>query len=191
MARIVLQVLGIIALLIGVTIVTKRAQYSDHDGPSILFPGGALVSGAVHAGPEPDWSFTEDVFTIELQTTNPISSRRIFIVEVDGRIYVPSGYMKSMLGKLWKDWAFNAEQGDKGAVMRIGDTRYDRHLIRVKDSQITDQVAAKIAAKYAGGASPDVVAEAKRSIDEEETWIFELAPRSGLGEDAHLGEVDR
>lgn len=177
MLKIVFQILGILVLLILVTIVTKRIQYSDHDGPSILFPGGALVSGKLHSGPEPDWSFTEEVFTIELETSKPLSSRRIFIVEVDGRIFVPSGYMKSFLGKLWKDWAFNAEQGDDQAVMRIADTRYERNLVRVTDPVITDQVAAKIAAKYAGGASPEVVSEAKRSIDEAETWIFELAPR--------------
>ncbi len=181
MLRIVLQVLGVVALLILITIATKRIQYSNHDGPSILFPGGALVSGALHSGPEPDWSFTEEVFTIELETSNPVSSRRIFIVEVDGRIFVPSGYMKSMLGRLWKDWAFNAENGDPGAVMRINDTRYERNLVRVKDPQITDQVAAKIAAKYAGGDSPEIVSEARRSINEEETWIFELAPRGGAG----------
>lgn len=178
MLKIILQILGVVALLILVTIVTKRVQYSDHDGPSILFPGGALVSGTLHSGPEPDWAFTEDVFTIELETSNPLSSRRIFIVEVDGRIFVPSGYMKSMLGKLWKDWAFNAENGDDRAVMRIGDTRYERNLVRVRDPMITDQVAAKIAAKYAGGSTPEIVSEAKRSIDEEETWIFELTPRA-------------
>ena len=177
MLKIIVQILGVLALLIGVTIVTKRVEYSDHDGPSILFPGGALVSGALHTGPEPDWSFTEDVFTIELETSNPVSSRRIFIVEVDGRIYVPSGYMKSMLGKLWKDWAFNAAEGDDRAVLRIGETRYERKLVRIKEPAITDQVAAKIAGKYAGGATAEVVSEAKRSIDEEETWIFELAPR--------------
>ncbi len=178
MLKIVVQIMGVVALLIAVTIVTKRIQYNDHDGPSILFPGGALVTGSLHRGPEPDWSFTQDVFTIELETSNPISSRRIFIVEVEGRIFVPSGYMKSMLGKLWKDWAFDAANGDDQAVMRIGDTRYERRLIRVKDPRITDQVATKIAAKYGGGATEDTVREAKRSIDEEETWIFELTPRT-------------
>ena len=76
MLRIIVQILGVLVLLLLLTIVTKRAQYSDHDGPSILFPGGALVSGTLHTGPEPDWSITEDEFTIKLQTSNPISSRR-------------------------------------------------------------------------------------------------------------------
>ena len=180
MLRIILQILGIFVLLLLVTIVTKRMQYSDHDGPSILFPGGALVSGQLHSGAEPDWSFTDDTFTIELQTSNPVSSRKIFIAEHDGKIYVPSGYMKSFLGQLWKDWAFDAADGDNLAVARIEGKRYERTLVRVRDKAITDGVGAKIAQKYSPGGevTPEALAEVRRSIDDEETWIFELAPRN-------------
>ena len=106
MLKIILQILGIMVLLLVVTLVTLTLKNQNADGPSVLFPGGELVSGQLHQGAEPDWSFTDDVFVIELQTTDPVSSRRIFIMESDGKVYVPSGYMRSLLGRLWKEWAF-------------------------------------------------------------------------------------
>ena len=116
MLRVLLQILGVLALLLGLTLLTLRLMYKDGDGPSRLFPGGALVSGELHSGAEPDWSFTDDVFSIELQLENPLGSRKIFVMESGNKVYVPSGYMRSTLGRLWKDWAFKAEEGDGLAV---------------------------------------------------------------------------
>jgi hypothetical protein len=178
MLRILLQIVGIFVLLLAATLVTLKLRYQDSDGPSVLFPGGALVSGELFAGAEPDWSFTDDVFTIELQTFEPTSSRRIFIMESDGRVYVPSGYMQSFLGKLWKDWAFRVEDGNDLAVARINGVRYERRLVRVMDPDVIDGVARKLAQKYAGGETPDAVAEIKRSVADGDSWIFEMAPRS-------------
>ena len=67
MLRIILQVIGVIILIPLVTIITLRIDNQDADGPSILFPGGELVSGELHTGPDPDWGFTDEVPTIELQ----------------------------------------------------------------------------------------------------------------------------
>ncbi|MEM7097314.1 MAG: hypothetical protein AAF541_03570 [Pseudomonadota bacterium] len=165
-------------LLLLVTIVTLRIKHSGDDGPSILFPGGALVSGELHTGPDPDWAFTEDEFTIELQLEDPLASRRIFVMHSDGKIYVPSGYMKSFLGRIWKDWAFQADEGDGLAVARIAGVRYERQLVRVRDASVLRDVAEKLTAKYVGGATPEAINEALRSMTDEETWIFELAPRA-------------
>ena len=77
--KITLQIVGLLALVLLATIGTLRMQNQDADGPSILFPGGGLVSGELHAGPDPDWSFTDDLFTIELQLDEPLSSRRTFM----------------------------------------------------------------------------------------------------------------
>mgnify|MGYP003662727101 CR=1 FL=1 len=178
MLRIALQIIGILILIPAVTIVTLKLDNMNADGPSILFPGGKLVSGTMHSGPEPDWSFTDDVFVIELQLEDPLASRRIFIMEYDGKVYVPSGYMKSFLGRLWKDWAFAADAGDGLGVVRINDVRYERKLIRLEDADTVAGVAAKMAAKYSGGseaAIPGIIS----SIENGDTWIFELAPREG------------
>ena len=177
MLRIILQIIGVLVLILGLTIITLRLENRNADGPSILFPGGALVSGELHAGAEPDWSFTDDVGTIELQLEDPLSSRRIFVMESENRVYVPSGYMRSVLGRIWKDWAFQADEGDGLAVARINGTRYERQLIRVMDASIVAGVAAKLAQKYAGGASPEAIAEIQKSVADGDTWIFEMAPR--------------
>ncbi|MFK7915752.1 MAG: hypothetical protein AB8B93_17680 [Pseudomonadales bacterium] len=181
MLRILLQIIGLLLLVLGLTIVTLKLANRSADGPSILFPGGALVSGPLHSGPEPDWSFTDDVFTIELQLENPTSSRRIFVMESDNKVYVPSGYMRSMLGRIWKDWAFQADAGDGLAVARIEGTRYQRRLVRIKDPAIVEGVAAKLAQKYAGGETPEAIAQIMQSVADGDSWLFELAPRGANG----------
>ncbi|NKC00187.1 MAG: hypothetical protein GKR90_17105 [Pseudomonadales bacterium] len=176
--KIIAQIVGLLALLFGITLLTLRIDNQDADGPSILFPGGKLVSGDMHTGPDPDWSFTDDAFTIELQLDDPLSSRTIFIMESDGKIYVPSGYMRSFLGRLWKDWAFQAYEGDGLGVLRVNGVRYERQLVRVMgDDPALDGVARKLAKKYGGSDAPEAIAGTKQSVVDGDTWIFELAPR--------------
>ncbi len=175
--RILLQIIGILLLIPAVTLATLRIAKMDGDGPSILFPGGRLVAGDLHSGPEPDWSFTDKVPVIELQLEDPMASRRIFIMESGGKVYVPSGYMRSFLGRLWKDWAFQADAGDGLAVARIEGVRYERQLIRVLDGPELQGIAAKLADKYSGGATPEAIAAGVESVQNGDTWIFELAPR--------------
>jgi|TARA_B100001971_G_C18261300_1_gene587118 hypothetical protein len=179
MLRIILQVIGVVLLIPLVTIATLKIYNQNADGPSILFPGGELVSGELHTGPDPDWSFTDDVPTIELQLVNPLSSRTIFIMESGGKVYIPSGYMRSFLGRIWKDWAFQADEGDGLAVARISGVRYERQLIRIKDGDVIEGVAAKLAQKYFGGTSPEAVAGIKKSVMDGDTWVFEMAARDG------------
>ncbi len=181
MLRIILQVIGIIVLIPLVTITTLRIDNQNADGPSILFPGGKLVSGELHTGPEPDWSFTDKVPTIELQLEDPLSSRTIFIMESKGKVYIPSGYMRSFVGRIWKDWAFQADEGDGLAVARINGVRYERQLIRVKDPDVIEGVATKLAEKYAGGVSPEAVTAITKNVMDGDTWIFEMASREGAG----------
>jgi hypothetical protein len=170
--KIVAQVLGIVVLIPAVAVATLRFEYRNADGPSVLFPGGRLVAGELYSGPEPDWRFTKDVATIELQLDDPLSSRTIFIIESDGKIYVPSGYMGSTLGRLWKHWAVDADEGSGLAVARIDGTRYERQLVRIKQGDVLDGVVAQMAAKYGGGGS-------REAIEQGDLWIFEMAPRGG------------
>jgi len=179
MLRFIVQVIGIVVLVGAVTITTLKIDYMDADGPSILFPGGELVTGELHSGPDPDWTFTDDIPVIELQLDGPMSSRRIFIMESGGKIYVPSGYMQSFLGRLWKDWAFQAAEGDDMAVARINGIRYERQLIRISEGEVINGIAQKLAKKYSAG-TPEAVAGTIKSINNGDTWIFELAPRPSI-----------
>ena len=86
--KIILQAVGIFLLIPAVALATLRLLSSGADGPSILFPGGELVSGNLHAGPERDWSFTDQIPSIELQLNDPLSSRRIYVMESEGKLYI-------------------------------------------------------------------------------------------------------
>ena len=178
--KIALQMLGFVVLIGAVTIGTLRIQRSSGDGATVVFPGGEMVAGELHTGPEPDWSFTDDIFTIELQLNDPMATRRIFIIEGEGKIYVVSGYMKSFLGKIWKEWAFDADAGNDEGVLRVNNVRYPRKLVRIEEGDVLNGVAAKLLAKYSGVPTPvsaDAIATARADIEDGNSWIFELAPR--------------
>lgn len=178
--KIALQMLGFVVLIGAVTIGTLRIQRSGGDGATVVFPGGEMVAGELHTGPEPDWSFTDDIFTIELQLNDPMATRRIFIIESEGKIYVVSGYMKSFLGKIWKEWAFDADAGNDEGVLRVNNVRYPRKLVRIEEGDVLNGVAAKLLAKYSGVPTPvsaDAIATARTDIEDGNSWIFELAPR--------------
>ena len=177
--RVALQIVGVLILIPAVAMATIKIKHQNADGPSILFPGGELTSGALHSGPDPDWSFTDEVPIIELQLLDPLSSRRIFVAESDGKLYIPSGYMRSTLGRIWKEWAFQAAEGDGYAVARINGVRYPRKLIRVQQGPQLTGVVAKLAQKYGGGATPEAIATSLESVANGDTWIFEMAPRGG------------
>ena len=34
-------------------------------------PRGEMTSGELHTGPEPDWSFTDEIYTVDLQLNDP------------------------------------------------------------------------------------------------------------------------
>lgn len=178
--KIVLQMVGFVVLIGAVSIGTLRIQRSSADGATVVFPGGEMIAGELHTGPEPDWSFTDDIFTIELQLNDPMATRRIFIIESEGKIYVVSGYMKSFLGKIWKEWAFDADEGNDQGVLRVNNVRYPRQLVRIKEGDVLNGVSAKLAAKYSGAPTPvsaATIASTRANIEDGNSWVFELAPR--------------
>jgi hypothetical protein len=167
--KIALQTLGILVLIPTIAVGTLRFENRNNDGPSILFPGGELISGELYQGPEPDWRFTHDISTIELQLED-LSSRLIWVHESEGKLYIASGYMSTFLGRLWKHWAVLADEGNGLAVIRIDGVRYERQLKRIKEGDVLDGYAIESKAKYG---SPST----RQSIEAGKTWVFELAPR--------------
>jgi len=167
-------VIGLWLLLILTTaIVTAAVKQRSADGPNRVFSGGALVSGKLYSGVEPNWSFINDIDTLELQLLNPEQSRRIWTASVDGKIYVWSGYMNSMVGKLWKSWPAQAER-DGRAIVRIDGVRYERELVRIKSGAGLEALTSLLNEKYASTATP-------AAIDSGDLWMFEAAPRTTEG----------
>ena len=157
-------------LLIPVTAVaTAAVKQRFADGPNRVFSGGPLESGALHTGPEPDWSFVSDVSTIEMQLVEPPRSRRIWTAEFDGKLYVWSGYMGTAVGRLWKRWPVQAER-DGRAVIRIDDKRYERQLVRIAAGEILDGISTAIRSKYPSQTT-------MTAVEAGDVWVFEAAPR--------------
>ena len=86
--------MAVLVVAVGAVFVAARF----HDGPLGMIAGGPLVRGELVTGPEPDWSFVHDVPTVEFQLLSPARSRTTWILEVDGKVYIPCGYMTSAVG---------------------------------------------------------------------------------------------
>ena len=80
-----------------------------------------------------DWRFVHDRQEVQFQLIDPERSRTTWIVEVNGRIYIPSGYMNTPWGKLWKQWPIEAEK-DGRILLRVDGKIYKRQLVRVMES---------------------------------------------------------
>lgn len=165
-----LLIIALCLLLIPVTaIATAGAKQRFADGPNRVFSGGPLIAGELHTGPDPDWSFVNEIPTIEMQLLDPPRSRRIWIAEHDQKIYVWSGYMSTLVGRMWKSWPLQAER-DGRAVLRIDGKRYERQLVRIQSGDELDGITEAITNKYPSQTTRAVVEAGG-------VWVFEAIPR--------------
>jgi len=155
----------IVAVVVATSIV---ARFSD--GPLEIMAGGAFTSGELITQ-EPDWAFVKDYATVEFQLLEPEASRTTWIAVHEGRVFIPSGYMTTWWGKLWKQWPSQAEQ-DGRAILRVDGKLYERQLVRVMDGPDIDPVMAELSRKYGDGQPFPRVA-----FDSGYLWIFQLTPR--------------
>jgi hypothetical protein len=142
------------------------------DGPWGMVPGGAF-SQAPQSTPV-SWAFVKDLDTVEFQLLDPVSSRTSWIAEHDNRIYIPSGYMNSGIGKLWKQWPMRAEKNGAG-LLRIDDTVYAVQLVRTKDPDSLVPVLRELARKYMPSQPP--IEAMLEEVASNNLWVFELTPR--------------
>jgi hypothetical protein len=169
--KILLRVFGAIVLAVAALLAGARF----HDGPLAIVAGGPFTSGELHAGPEPDWSFVRDLATLEIQSLEPARSRTTWVVEHEGRVFIPCGYMNSWWGRVWKKWPLEAER-DGRVILRIEGMLYERALVRRRDGEALAPVLDKLAAKYLGATGP--VPNAADQVNSGSLWIFEVVPRS-------------
>jgi hypothetical protein len=143
-----------------------------HDGPFAIVAGGAFKTGELQDGPEePDWAFLRDYQTVEFQLLDPARSRTTYIMEYDGRIFVPSNYMNTIRGKFWKHWPMEAI-ADGRAILRVDDKVYERQMVRIEDRETVLGVLAERGRKYAGGATLPL-----EMVTSGDLWLFELGPK--------------
>ena len=169
-------IFGILILLIAGVLIAARFS----DGPWELIAGGPFSSGEPYVGVEPDWSFVADIPTVEFQLMNPERSRTTWIIEHEGRIYIPCGYMTTWWGRIWKQWPIEVEK-DGRAILRVDGTLYDRQLVRVTEGPELVPIVQKLGVKYLGMNPADVQSAPREELLEPVTsgylWVFELEPR--------------
>ena len=171
-----LRILGGFVLLVVVLVVGLFAVARIHDGPLegglAIVAAGAFKSGDLQSDPEePDWSFLRDYSTVEFQLLDPVRSRTTWIMEHEGRIFIPSGYMNSIGGKIWKHWPKEAEE-DGRALLRVDGMLYERQLVRIREGDVVPAILAELGRKYVPGG--DIPVE---QVTSGNLWLFELRPR--------------
>ena len=157
------------ALLVAIAVLLVGARFAD--GPVAIVAGGPFTSGELHTGPEPDWSFVHDVREVEFQLLEPARSRTTWILDHEGKAYIPCGYMTTWWGKLWKQWPHEVEK-DPRILLRIGDALYERKLVRIQEGPLVAPLLAELSRKYAGGEEIPMEAVTSGYL-----WLYELAPR--------------
>ena len=94
----IIRILGGLLVLVVGPVLGLFTAARFHDGPFegglAIVAAGSFDSGELHTGlEEPDWGFLRDYSTVEFQLLDPARSRTTWIMEYDGRIFIPSGYM--------------------------------------------------------------------------------------------------
>jgi hypothetical protein len=169
--RTVLRALGavLVVLLLAIGGLFVAARF--HDGPIAIIAGGPFASGETVTGSEPDWSFVRDVQEVEFQLLDPPRSRTTWILEHEGKAYIPCGYMTTWWGRIWKRWPLEVAK-DPRILLRIDGKIYERKLVRIEDGPVVEPLLAELTRKYAGGREIPMDAVTSGYL-----WIYELAPR--------------
>ncbi len=175
----------LVLFLCGIAIVLIGARFAD--GPIAMVAGGPFTSGTPYVGEEPDWSFLKDAREVEFQLLSPERSRTTWILEHDGKIYIPSGYMQTSWGRLWKQWPLEAEKNGR-AILRADGMLYDRQLVRISSGKQLPHIVSEMMRKYRpliGSIPPEVSNEQAielgvREVEAGSLWLFEMAPPKSL-----------
>lgn len=137
-------------------------------GPLGPFSGGRL-SG--QAGPDrvADWSFSDEIENAQLEV-NPADPHSVntWCKGIGDRLYVPTSMILGPTDPTERDWV-GFVQKDPLVRIRLGDTVYERRMVRVSDDAEFGEARLALEAKY------DIATEDR---DPERTiWIYRLDPR--------------
>lgn len=156
--------IGLLALVVGLMVFLARGN----DGPIEILAGGPFTSGELVENVS-DWSFLSPYKTVELQTMSPPSSRVMWLVVHENRVYMLSTYMNTAFGKLWKRWPHQVEK-DNRAVIRADGKLYELEMERITDGEQIAGVLERFNEKYKRDYTPETVSSGR-------TWLYELTAR--------------
>ena len=148
-----------------------------HDGPVEFIPwftistGGPFRSGELKPSPA-DWTFLKEREEIEMETLNLGTTKTIWTMVVDGRLFVASGRRQTWIGQLWKQWPQRLEEDDR-IILRVDNDLYEQRLVPIVEGEIILPVLEESWRKYGRGAKPTSDAAVTREF----IWLFEILPR--------------
>jgi hypothetical protein len=153
--------LGALAIAAAAGLVRLAAQLGG--GPIGFVPGGRLA-GPLAADQDPDWGFTEEVETIqvEVRPDDPLSVTT-WVFTHGGALYVAADFFNP-----WKRWPRLALT-DPRVRLRIAGEIYERRAVRVDDPTLVAELRRAIGAKY--DVDPNGLAA---QVD---VWFFRMDPR--------------
>jgi hypothetical protein len=127
-----LKVLGSVfaALLVLVVVVLPITGFEPHGRTP-----GLWLKGDVVTSPVTDWSFTDSVETVKLQTSTSYllpHSVTTYCVSANGQLYLTSLYRAGMTYPAGRSWNTDVAR-DPNVRIKIGDKLYDRKLVFVTD----------------------------------------------------------
>ena len=127
--------------------------------PFVLLPGGALEGPT--ADTPGDWSFTDAVDTVQLETraADPYSVN-IWVIALSDHLYVHAGDNRSA-------WVVNLE-ADPNVRLRVGESIYELAASRVEGQEEFDRFSDAYEKKYGRRPGNESVAEA---------YLFRLGAR--------------
>ena len=150
-----------IAVTIAVTMVAAFALACPL-GP---FAGGRL-SGDVHSGNVPDWTFANDAELCQIET-NPVApySVNTWCAGYGSHLYVPTSMIYGPLTPGERDWVRNVSE-DPRVRIRVAGRVYERNAVRVAAGAEYTAVRSLLTQKY--DLEPD-------DLDpEREIWIYRM-----------------
>lgn len=141
-----LKVIGaVIICLVLLLVVLRITGFEPHGGTPGLWLKGQLMTI-----PVADWSFTDKIPVIEVQTNTSYlipHSVHTFCVAYNGQLYLTSVYRAGLTYPNGRNWNANVAR-DPHVRLKIGDKLYDRTLSYVTDPAERAAVIQLKAKKY-------------------------------------------
>jgi len=167
---------GLVLLFLLTVLAVYLLSLRFSDGPVEFYPwftisyGGPFRTGELTTAPS-SWESIKDFEEIEFQTLQPAISRTVWLSIYDGRLFIVSGYMRSGLGRLWKQWPHYIEDDDR-IILRIADKLYEQRMERILEGPEVVPVMTELSRKYGNGGPGSSV-----PVEQGFVWMFEVLPR--------------
>lgn len=147
------KVFGVIAIFMLLLLVTLRITGLNPHGDAAELGGypGLWLTGNLVTTPVADWSFTDNIQTVKIQTNTWYlipHSVTIWCIAYNGQLYVAT------YGATVRSWPRNVAR-DPHVRLKLGNDLYERTLSVVTDSSERAAVLQARAKKYAQRYSPE------------------------------------